>query len=288
MPSPDVRPPGSSRSPAAEARGRADDIYARPHDYDLEHEGDDEDIGFYLELVRRLKPARVLELASGSGRVTLPLAGRAADQGFDIVGLELSETMLEVAERKKADLPAAARERLQFVRGDLLEWAAPEPFDLVVIPCGSMSHVLGLDDQIRAWRRAYDNLRPGGRFLVDLVMPDVAAYVDSLRTPPRTPVEIDIDTEDSESGARLLRYKTTRYDPHEQRADIRFIYDKLTADGRVDRYLSDFTAHVYYPREVELLFRATGFEVEQRYGDYAMRRLKRTSRALIVQGRRPQ
>lgn len=266
---------------------RADDIYARPRDYDLEHEGDEEDIRFYEALVRRLQPARVLELAAGSGRVTLPLAALAAQQGFDIVGLELADSMIQEAERKKAELPEAAQARVRFVQGDMLTWSDAAPFDLVITPCGSMSHVLTIDEQLTVWRRAYDNLSPGGRFLVDLTMPDVTAYADSLRTPPRTPVEIDIDTEDSETGERLLRYKTTSYLAHEQRAEIRFIYDKLEPSGRVDRYLSDFTAHVYYPRELELLFRMTGFEVEARYGDYAMRTLRRTSRALIFMGRRP-
>ena len=58
---------------------------------------------------------------------------------------------------------------------------------------------------------------------------------------------------------RLLRYKTTRYLPHEQRAEIRFLYDKFPEGDRVDRYVSDFDCHVYYPREVELLYRVTGF-----------------------------
>lgn len=35
-----------------------DTIYQRPRDYDLEHEGDEEDVRFYLELVRRLRPKR--------------------------------------------------------------------------------------------------------------------------------------------------------------------------------------------------------------------------------------
>ena len=38
-------------------------IYERPRDYDLEHEGDEDDIRFYLELIRRLQPERVLESA---------------------------------------------------------------------------------------------------------------------------------------------------------------------------------------------------------------------------------
>jgi len=282
----DETTPDSAGRQRAATRPGTDAIYDRPQDYDLEHEGDDEDVRFYVELVRRLRPARVLELAAGSGRVTIPLARSVAGQAVDIVGLELADAMLEEAERKRADLPAEVQARVRFVQGDLREWSDAAPFDLVITPCGTLSHFLTIDDQIAAWTRAHDNLTPGGRFLVDLTMPDHAAYGDSMRTPPRTPVEIDIDTQDPETGVRLLRYKTTEYLAHEQRARIRFIYDKLGRDGAVDRYVSDFEAHVYYPREVDLLFRLTGFEVEHRYGDYSMRALKRTSRALIVIGRR--
>jgi hypothetical protein len=54
-----------------------DPIYERPRDYDLEHEGDDEDIEFYLRLLTEWQPKRVVELASGSGRVTIPRSGPA-------------------------------------------------------------------------------------------------------------------------------------------------------------------------------------------------------------------
>src|SRR5689334_24490517 len=42
-------------------------IYERPRDYDIEHEGDDEDVAFYLRLLERWQPRRVIELAAGSG-----------------------------------------------------------------------------------------------------------------------------------------------------------------------------------------------------------------------------
>ncbi len=265
---------------------RMSTIYERPQDYDLEHEGDDEDLRFYVELVRKLRPRRVLELAAGSGRVTLPLARAAVEQGFEVVGLELSEAMLAEAERKKAQLSEVEQRGLTFVHGDLREWEAAEPFDLILTPCSSLTHLLTLDDQIAAWRRAHANLVPNGRFVVDLVMPNLPAYADSMQTPPRTPVEIDVDTRDPDTGDRLLRYKTTRYIPHEQRAEIRFLYDKLSENVTVSRYISDFDSHVYYPREVELLFRLTGFDIESRFGDYQMRPIRATSRAMIVTGRR--
>jgi SAM-dependent methyltransferase len=262
-------------------------IYERPQDYDLEHEGDDEDIDFYLGLVRRLRPARVLELASGSGRVTIPLAKLAPSLGYEIVGLEIAETMLAEAERKRAALDADAQSRVRFVRGDIRTWAADVPFDLVITPCSSLSHLLSLDDQLAAWRRAHDNLAAGGRFVADLTMANVAVYAESMQTPPRTTLEIDIDTTDPATGVRMLRYKTTRYLPHEQRAEIRFLYDKFPEGESVDRYVSDFDAHVYYPRELELLFRITGFEVESRYGNYNMKPMRRSSRQMIYIGQRP-
>ena len=262
-------------------------IYQRPRDYDLEHEGDEEDIEFYQRLIRRFRPRRILELASGSGRVSVPLAQMAGELDFEIIGVEIAEPMLAEAERKRAELSEESRGALRFVQADLRTWLSEIPFDLIITPCSSLSHLLTIDDQLAAWRTAHANLSPGGRFVADLTMPNLTVYAESMQMPPRTTVEIDIDTSDPETGVRLLRYKTTRYKPHEQRAEIRFLYDKFPEDRRVDRYVSDFECHVYYPREVELLFRSTGFEVEARYGDYNMRPLRHTSRQLIVIGRRP-
>lgn len=262
-------------------------IYQRPRDYDLEHEGDNEDVGFYVRLVRALRPRRVLELAAGSGRVTLPLAVEAPPEVEAIVGVEIADGMRAEAERKLAGIDAPARDRVRFVQGDLRTWRGEAPFDLVIAPCSSLAHLLTLDDQLQAWRNVRENLAPGGRFVADLVMPAIGVYAESMQRPPRTTLEIDIDARDPDTGERLLRYKTTRYLPHLQRAEIRFLYDKLPAGDSVGhRYISDFDAHVYYPRELDLLFLHTGFEVEARYGDYRGRPPRATSEQLIVVGRR--
>lgn len=270
-------------------------IYARPQDYDLEHEGDEADVLFYLSLLSRWRPRRVMELASGSGRVTIPLACAAAEAGIEIVGLERDGPMLEEARRKRAGLDPSSRAALSFVEGDMRDWRSAEPFDLIIAPCSSLSHLLALDDQIAAWTCAYRALTHGGRFIADLTMPSLTTYADSMQSPPRTLLEMDIDTSDPVTGTRMLRYKTTRYVAHEQRSEIRFLYDKFPdADGHTvpdrlaappfDRYVSDFACHVYYPREVDLLFRLTGFSVERWFGDYTMRPLRAASRQMIAVG----
>lgn len=266
---------------------RMDTIYQRPRDYDLEHEGDDEDVAFYEKLLTKWRPRRVMELASGNGRIAIPLARAAAASGVEIVGLEREGSMLEAAYQKRAALSDAERACLSFMEADMRDWQTADRFDLIIAPCSSLSHLLTLDEQIATWRCAYRNLRNGGRFVADLTMPNLATYADSMQTPPRAVVEMDIDTRDPDTGTRLLRYKTTRYLPHEQRAEIRFLYDKFPGGNQVDRYISDFDSHVYYPREVELLYRLTGFAMEEWFGDYALRALRATSRQLIGVGRRP-
>ncbi len=262
-------------------------IYKRPADYDLEHEGDDEDIGFYRRLVQRLRPRRVLELACGSGRVTLPLAGLAAAQGFEIVGVELAEEMLAAAAEKRNLAPPAVQRVLTLTHGDMRTWRTDELFDLVITPCSSLCHLLTLPDRLAAWRTAWLALSPGGRFVADIAMPNLAVYADSCQTPPRALVEIDLDTSPPDGSARLVRYKTTRYLPHEQRAQVRFLYDRFTQEDAVDRYVSDFESHVYFPCELQLLFLHTGFEVEEMFGSYFDRPLRPTSREMLVVGRRP-
>lgn len=274
---------------AAEARS-SDQIYDRPQDYDLEHEADDADVRFFQAFASGVRPRRVLELASGSGRVTLALAETGARAGlrqFTILGVELGDAMLAEAEAKRRAAPADVRAAVEFARGDMRAWRGDAPFDLVITPGASISHLLSLDDQLATWRTAFDNLAPGGRFVVDIDMPPLSAYADALRTPPRLLLEVDADSSDPETGDRLIRYKTTRYLQHEQRAEVRFLYDKFTRSGAVDRNVSDLDAHVYFPRELLLLFLFTGFEIERVYGDYQFHPLGPASPQIIVVGRKP-
>src|SRR5439155_18349159 len=94
---------------------------------------------------------------------------------------------------------------LTLIQGDMRSWKCDKPFDLIFSPGSSMCHLLSLEDQLSTWRRAWEKLVSGGRFIVDVSMPAHAAYADSFLTPPREVVEVDRDTSDPETGERLIR-----------------------------------------------------------------------------------
>jgi SAM-dependent methyltransferase len=263
-------------------------IYQRPDDYDLEHAGAADDIRFYGHVLRRLHPVRVLELACGSGRVLAGLT--SALPTAEIVGVDDSGEMLGRADRRLAALDAAARARVTLIEGDMRHWAGTgAAFDAVLIGGCSVSHLLTLEDRRRTWATVFDHLKPGGHFLVDVKMPDLATLAEAQRTAPRALVQLDVDASRRTPGgaARLLRCTATMYEPHLQRADVRFLYDRFDGETPPDRFVSDFASHVYFPSEVDLLCATTGFEIVQQYGDYGFVPVGRTSPYLITLAHRP-
>jgi hypothetical protein len=49
--------------------------------------------------------------------------------------------------------------------------------------------------------------------------------------------------------------------------------------------VTDFASHIYFPSELELLFRSAGFEIAQQYGDYQFVPVDRLSPYLVTVAR---
>lgn len=104
---------------------------------------------------------RVLDLACGTGDVTLRLAGMLPDAL--ITGADLSVGMLEVARRKLGKADAPARRRIEFRQADALHMPfADGEFDAVTIAYG-VRNFQNLRAGYAEMRRV---LRPGGMLCV--------------------------------------------------------------------------------------------------------------------------
>src|SRR3989304_4574878 len=161
-----------------------DDYYSDPEAYDSER-GDDpirrDDIPFYVGLDNEgaargpaapphgpdappFSPGRprgapppghaVLELACGTGRVTIAIA----EAGLPIVGLDASPAMLGRARHK-----TEGRDNPRWVDGDMRDFRLDERFGLVIIPFRSFLHLLTVADQKACLAHIREHLAEGGR-----------------------------------------------------------------------------------------------------------------------------
>ncbi len=123
-----------------------------------------EDIGFYVEEALA-GDGPVVELAVGTGRIAVPIA----EAGVPVIGVDLSERMLDVARdyarrRGVADL-------VDLRRGDLSSPPVAERVPLVICPFRSLLHIPDHDGKLAALRAARELLEGEGRFVFDVFAP---------------------------------------------------------------------------------------------------------------------
>lgn len=129
-------------------------------------------VNFYLEILKRegLHPRTAVDLACGTGSVTALLA----QQGMDVIGVDLSEDMLTVAVDKTMTLP----NRPRFVCQDLSRLSLPRGVDLAVCALDSLDYITDPAACREAVRRVYRALNPGGIFIFDVNTPEKLRAMD--------------------------------------------------------------------------------------------------------------
>jgi len=129
-----------------------------------------EDVSFYVdEAVRSGGP--VLELGVGTARIAVPIAAA----GIPVVGVDLSDGMLEVA-RERASLAGV---ELDLRRGDMRDPPVEGSFPLVAIPFRSLLHMETDIDRRAVLRAVAARLAPGGRLVFDVFTPGADDIADT-------------------------------------------------------------------------------------------------------------
>ena len=183
---------------------------------------------------------RALEFAIGTGRVAIPLSER----GISVAGIELSQPMIDQL-RTKVD-----QATIPVVYGDMATAAAPGEFTLVYLVFNTISNLLTQAEQVACFRNAARHLAPGGRFVVELWVPELR------RLPPGQPATvwqlepgyIGLDTYD------VLNQQVISH-------HIRF------GEGTVAHLFR--SPHRYiWPAELDLMGQLAGFTLESRNADW--------------------
>ncbi len=102
----------------------------------------------------------VLDLGCGTGSLTELLA----DQGYDMIGIDSSEEMLEIAADKKAE----SGNDILYLCQDMREFELYGTVAAVVSICDCMNYILEKGELTEVFRLVNNYLDPGGVFIFDL------------------------------------------------------------------------------------------------------------------------
>ncbi|HJY62554.1 MAG TPA: class I SAM-dependent methyltransferase [Ignavibacteria bacterium] len=218
--------------------------------YDAQNKKYREDIPFYLNQCRKYG-GPVLELACGTGRVTIPIA----KEGFDITGIDISWEMLKAARESAAD----AEIKIHFKRVDARKFKLSKKFKVIIYPFNSIAHLYDIKSILDCLIRVKKHLLPGGKFIFDIFNPDLNRLV---RKKSKLPVKKYFYDEPG-SGKKVIISEHTYYDGKTQISHINWHYN---IEG--NKFVEKLDMRIYFPLELDALLLYSGFKINSKFGNF--------------------
>ena len=115
----------------------------------------------------QMEGSPVCELACGAGRLAIPMA----EHGIEIVGMDLSATLIQHANERLKSLPARVAQRARFIQGDLRRFNIGKRFPFIFIFFGGFEHLTERTDQSNSLECIREHLEPGGLLEIEFMSP---------------------------------------------------------------------------------------------------------------------
>ncbi len=187
---------------------------------------------------------RVLELAIGTGRVALPLAAR----GITVEGVDASAAMVERLRAKPGG------ESIPVTLGDMAQVPVSGRFRLVYLVSNTLFGLLSQELQADCFGNVARALEPGGMFVIECFVPDLARFDRDQRVQARSV------TEDS------AIIEVSRHDKMQQRVTSQMI--TLDSQGM---HLRPVAIRYSWPAELDLMADRAGLRLTERHADWDRR-----------------
>lgn len=180
-----------------------------------------------------------LELGIGTGRIALPLSQR----GVKVRGIDLSRAMVARLHAK----PGGGA--IDVTIGDFSTTQVPDTFSLVYSVFNTITNLTSQEAQVACFRNVARHLAPGGRFVVEVEVPEIRKLPPGHRIVPlyTSPTQWAFDVYDTATQSMTSNYIEV-------------------VDGRGENQSIPF--RYVWPSELDLMARLAGLRLFQRWGGW--------------------
>lgn len=236
--------------------------YADPEMYDHLYDKYQKDLNLILKWASQ--DHTIIELACGTGRLTIPMAHR----GFQMIGVDLHDGMLTRARQKAEGVGVP----IEFVQQDCTELNLPVKSSLAFMTGNSFQHFLTNEVQDALFQSVRKHLVDEGIFIFDTRNP-VLKELSAVDEYEETYVD--------KNGNQVMERHRDEYDHLTQILNCQ-TQRQVYRDGTLIAEEQDGISLRYsFPKEMERLITANGFEIVQVYGDWDENELHAESISMV-------
>jgi SAM-dependent methyltransferase len=203
-------------------------------------------------LVELAGDGAALELGVGTGRIALPLAAR----GVRVQGIDLSTAMVDRLRAK----PGA--EDVGLTIGDIATTHVAGEFAVVFVVFNTLTNLTTQEAQVACFANAAAHLAPGGRFVVEVFVPDLQRLPAGETVRPFEIADTHLGFDEYDVvGQGLVSHHWYLVDGGWQQWSVPFRY--------------------VWPAELDLMARLAGMTLEHRWADWDRRPFTTDSRSHV-------
>ena len=220
--------------------------YAQYYDMLYREKGYPREVDYVDTLIKKYAAGDVktiLDLGCGTGGHALLLA----QKGYDVVGVDRSDTMLAIAEEKNSRLGGL----VEFRKGDIRTFDLDERFDVSIAMFAVMGYQISNEDLEDALVNARKHLSHGGLLIFDgWFGPAVIAQK------PRDKILII-----EEGAGQVIRLTRPELDILTHTVKVTFDLLHIEHERVLDRLEEMHAMRFFFPKELDFMLTKTGYEV---------------------------
>ncbi len=226
--------------------------------YDYEWKELKEDIDFIIEYAKKCG-SPILELAAGTGRITIPVA----QQGFEIYGIDNSKKMLEIGMRKLEKLPEKVASNIKFIEGDMTDFSLEKKFKFIFVPFNSFLLLITKKAQEECIRKIHKHLDKNGIFMVDTFSPNFKLCAEE-----KSDIRFLRHFYYPPENKTIIQWEYVERNMAEQVMSIDFLYEAYDKGGNFSRFVRHLDMAIIFRFEMQMMLEKNGFEIINLYGSY--------------------
>lgn len=196
-----------------------------------------------------IKDGLILELGCGTGSMT----ERLAKAGYDMIGVDRSADMLEIAMEKREE----SGQEILYLLQDMREFELYGTVRAVISVCDSVNYITDESDLLQVFRLVNNYLDPGGIFLFDLKT--VHSYRDLMGD--------SVFAQNREQGSFIWE---NCYYEEEQMNEYGLTLFVEESDGLYRRFEETHYQRAYELSAIQALIEEAGMGLEAVYDAYTM------------------
>ena len=220
--------------------------------------------GYLIEILRDygIDEGIVLDLGCGTGNVTQILS----EAGYDMIGIDNSQEMLNVAMEKRGE-----NQSILYLLQDMREFELYGTVAAVVSICDSINYITEYEDLVEVFRLVNNYLDPKGSFVFDIKTE--SAYKN---------IGDSVIAEDREECSFIWENYFDQQDGMNEYSLSIFV---KAEDGRYDKYMENHYQRAYSLEEIKDALRQAGLRFVTAYNAFTREKAREDNERIYVVAR---